>query len=290
MIGFVLIFSLVFFFPSRCQEEKCCSTKVVKKADDSSLDGTYTLASEGAKREEICIDGCVYKKEDREYCFISKPVSESASEVTCEDGPTQSLTEAAVQAKEEADKAKAEIEAADASIKAAEEASSALDALNLNDFLASGRSKRQNIDISADGIQVGDIQINPSSQTVTSSSPYPVPTTCATLKALMDDITGTLKDSPADVRPMIDALKAIKKPLAEPCSQDDISQLETKKNTAKESATAAVEKQTKIKEAANEKLKAANEKLQSLNEQIESSSVTENSNNINIVSLTEADF
>merc|ERR1719300_1523380 len=157
--------------------------KVVKNARDSSLDGTYTLASEGAKREDDCVDGCVYKKDDREFCFISKPVSESASEVTCEDGPTQSLTEAAVQAKEEVDKAKAEIEAADASIKAAEEASSALDALNLNDFLASGRSKRENIDISADGIQVGDIQINPSSQTVTSSSPYPVPTTCATLKA-----------------------------------------------------------------------------------------------------------
>merc|ERR1719167_1748325 len=152
--------------------------KVVKNARDSSLDGTYTLASEGAKREDDCVDGCVYKKDDREFCFIPKPVSESASEVTCEDGPTQSLTEAAVQAKEEADKAKAEIEAADASIKAAEEAISALDALNLNDFLGSRRSKRQNtntiiappgtdvqlesssaIAISADGIQVGGIQI-----------------------------------------------------------------------------------------------------------------------------------
>merc|ERR1719300_1037177 len=228
--------------------------KVVKNARDSSLDGTYTLASEGAKREDDCVDGCVYKKDDREFCFISKPVSESASEVTCEDGPTQSLTEAAVQAKEEVDKAKAEIEAADASIKAAEEASSALDALNLNDFLGRRRSKRQNtntiiappgtdvqlqsssetsndnnappgsnvqaesssaIAISADGIQVGGIQIDTSSETDTSSSAYPVPTTCATLKALMDDITGTLKGSPADVRPMIDALKAIKKPLAE---------------------------------------------------------------------------
>merc|ERR1719300_2251437 len=228
--------------------------KVVKNARDSSLDGTYTLASEGAKIEDDCVDGCVYKKDDREFCFIPMPASESASEVTCEDGPTQSLTEAAVQAKEEADKAKAEIEAADASIKAAEEASSALDALNLNDFLGSRRSKRQNtntniappgtdvqlqsssetsndnnappgsnvqaesssaIAISADGIQVGGIQIDTSSETDTSSSAYPVPTTCATLKALMDDITGTLKGSPADVRPMIDALKAIKKPLAE---------------------------------------------------------------------------
>ena len=287
LIGFVLIFSLVFFFPSRCQEEKCCSTKVVKKADDSSLDGTYTLASEGAKREEICIDGCVYKKEDREYCFISKPVSESASEVTCEDGPTQSLTEAAVQAKEEADKAKAEIEAADASIKAAEEASSALDALNFNDFLASGRSKRQNTN-TIDAPPGTDVSIQSTSQTsndnnappgsnvqpesssgpVTSSSTYPAPTTCANLKALMDDITGALKGNPADVRPMIDALKAIKKPLAEPCSQDDISQLETKRTTAKAAALDAIIKQDEIQKAAFKKLKAANEKLDSLNEQL----------------------
>merc|ERR1719462_629280 len=218
-----------------------------------------------------------------------------------------SLTEAAVKAKEEANKAEADIEAALAGYDAAVDAFNELDALNLNDFLGSRRSKRQNtntiiappgtdvqlqsssetsndnnappgsnvqaesssaIAISADGIQVGGIQIESSSETVTSSSAYPVPTTCATLKNLMDDIIKTLKDSPADVRPMVDALKAIKKPLAEPCSQDDISQLETKKNTAKESATAAVEKQTKIKEAATEKLKAANEKLESLNEQL----------------------
>jgi len=84
----------------------------------------------------------------------------------------------------------------------------------------------------------------------------------------MDDITGALKGNPADVRPMIDALKAIKKPLAEPCSQDDISQLETKRTTAKTTADAAITKQVDMKDAATEKLKASEEKLQSLNEQL----------------------
>merc|ERR1719447_2138442 len=143
----------------------------------------------------------------------------------------------------------------------------------LNDFLDSRRSKRQNtntiiappgtdlqlqsssetsndnnappgsnvqaesssaIAISADGIQVGGIQIESSSETDTSSSAYPVPTTCATLKALIDDI----------------------------------SQIETKRTTAKTTARAAITKQVDMKDAATEKLKAAEEKLQSLNEQL----------------------
>merc|ERR1711990_1313187 len=69
------------------QTEECCSTKVVKDSPDSSLDGTYTLASNGAKREDICIDGCVYERDGLEYCFISKPVAESA-DVVCDDGFT----------------------------------------------------------------------------------------------------------------------------------------------------------------------------------------------------------
>merc|ERR1712168_1043797 len=131
-IQFVLIFSLISLFPgSQCQTEECCATKVVENSPDPSLDGTYTLASNGEKREDICMDGCVYERDGLEYCFISKPVAESA-DVVCEDGPTgsagptttQSLSAAAAQAKEEADKAAAEIAAADAGIKAAQEASS----------------------------------------------------------------------------------------------------------------------------------------------------------------------
>jgi hypothetical protein len=83
-IQFVLIFSLLSLFPgSQCQTEECCSTKVVENSPDPSLDGTYTLASDGEKREDICIDGCVYERDGLEYCFISKPVAESA-DVVCD--------------------------------------------------------------------------------------------------------------------------------------------------------------------------------------------------------------
>merc|ERR1711970_1017544 len=87
-IQFVLLVSLLSLFPgSQCQVEECCSTKVVENSPDASLDGTYTLASDGEEREDICIDGCVYERDGLEYCFISKPIAESA-DVVCDDGFT----------------------------------------------------------------------------------------------------------------------------------------------------------------------------------------------------------
>merc|ERR1712156_1013013 len=87
-IQLVLIVSLLSLFPgSQGQGEECCAVKVVENSPDSSLDGTYTLSDNGAKREEICIDGCVYERDGLEYCFISKPVAESA-DVQCDDGFT----------------------------------------------------------------------------------------------------------------------------------------------------------------------------------------------------------
>merc|ERR1712156_855739 len=89
-IQLVLIVSLLSLFPaSHGQGEECCAVKVVENSPDSSLDGTYTLSDNGAKREEICIDGCVYERDGLEYCFISKPVAESA-DVQCDDGFTGS--------------------------------------------------------------------------------------------------------------------------------------------------------------------------------------------------------
>merc|ERR1712038_12965 len=87
-IQLVLIVSLLSLFPgSQGQGEECCAVKVVENSPDPSLDGTYTLASNGEKREDICIDGCVYERDGLEYCFISKPVAESA-DVVCDDGFT----------------------------------------------------------------------------------------------------------------------------------------------------------------------------------------------------------
>merc|ERR1719500_628012 len=83
----------------------------------------------------------------------------------------------------------------------------------------------------------------------------------------MDDITTTLADNPAGVTPLITALSAIVT-LAEPCTQDDINSLETKKDAAKSTAEDAVATQTNLKAAATEDYNTANEEIISLNEQI----------------------
>merc|ERR1712233_302136 len=303
-IQFVLIFSLLSLFPgNQCQTEECCSTKVVENSPDSSLDGTYNLASNGDKREDICIDGCVYERDGLEYCFISKPVDESA-DVVCDDGftgpstsdfpstgtgsimsptpmesteatgptetgptetgPTEpgtgstgssgptttqsleSLGAAAAQARADAEEALAKIAAADAAIEAASNAASQLNDIDFNQFLPQRRFRRQ----------------------ASTTTAYPVPTTCASVLILMDDITTTLSDNPAGVTPLITALFAITTPLAEPCTAEDVSSLESKNDAAKSTAEAAVAEQTNLKAAATDDYNAANEEIISLNEQI----------------------
>merc|ERR1712032_1470423 len=107
-----------------------------------------------------------------------------------------------------------------------------------------------------------------SSSSETSNSDNTVPTTCAGVLTLMDKITDTLKTNPAGVTPLITALSAIEKPLATPCTDEEVETLTTKRNTAKSTADTAVEEQTKLKAAATEKYNTANDKLIALNKQI----------------------
>merc|ERR1712076_262062 len=154
-IQFVLIFSLLSLFPGS-QGEGCCPTKVVTDSPgDGSLDGTYNLVSdeEEEKREDICIDGCVYERDGLEYCFISKPVAEAA-QVDCDDsgftgssttgstgtsGPTttQSMEDqaaAAAKASEDAAAAFAAMAAADEAIGAASAAADELTSIDVSKY------------------------------------------------------------------------------------------------------------------------------------------------------------
>merc|ERR1711971_230338 len=184
-------------------------------------------------------------------------VSGAASGGSATTQSLDSLSDAADQAKEEADKAADEIAVADAAINAASDAANALDQLDLSKFTTSGsRFKRQNdnnivtdanlnlviesesesFTSSSDNAGGAGAQIVSNSVTESSSSANDVPTTCANLLKLMDEITETLTNNPAGVTPLMTALSAIVTPLAEPCSPDDITQLTTKKNTAKTTA------------------------------------------------------
>merc|ERR1712032_901969 len=154
---------------------------------------------------------------------------------------------AADQARADAEAALAAIAAADAAINAANAASSGLDSIDFSIFASGRRFKRQ---------------------ATSTTTAYPVPTTCAAVLTLMDDITDTLTNDPAGVTPLITALLAITPPLAPACSADDINSLGSKKDAAKSTADDAVAKQTNLKAAATGDYNTANEEIISLNAQI----------------------
>ena len=62
--------------------KECCETKIVENAPNENLNGVFTLKSAGRKRATICMDGCVYVRDGEEFCFIEKPLAESA-QVEC---------------------------------------------------------------------------------------------------------------------------------------------------------------------------------------------------------------
>merc|ERR1711990_723451 len=75
--------------PTRAQtqaQEGCCQQKTVRDApaEVSELNGVYTLkADEGSKPDPNCMDGCVYLRDNEEYCFVQKSTEEGAT-VVCE--------------------------------------------------------------------------------------------------------------------------------------------------------------------------------------------------------------
>ena len=78
------VFLLVAALFGPVSPEDCCLTKTVRDSpeEDSKLNGVYTLKTkEDSKPDPKCIDGCVYVRDNQEYCFIEKPGS---TQVVCE--------------------------------------------------------------------------------------------------------------------------------------------------------------------------------------------------------------
>ena len=80
---------LSFLFSSLAQalaeSSRCCAIQRVTNAPAEllELNGVYTLKGHGAKRADICIDGCVYVKDNDEYCFAATTSAEGA-DVVCQ--------------------------------------------------------------------------------------------------------------------------------------------------------------------------------------------------------------
>merc|ERR1711962_175557 len=91
-IPLVLAFLSLFFLPvshtsTSTTPHECCPTQKVENAPKAWMDGEYILVDEGPKREAICVNGCVYEKDGKEYCFVdgqdeSPPVQNA--EVFCQ--------------------------------------------------------------------------------------------------------------------------------------------------------------------------------------------------------------
>ena len=72
----------VFWRPILAPDD-CCPIKTVRDAlgEYSKLNGVYTLKTkQDVKPDPLCIDGCIYMRDNEEYCFIDKP----GSTVVCE--------------------------------------------------------------------------------------------------------------------------------------------------------------------------------------------------------------
>merc|ERR1712179_565576 len=81
-----LLLSL-FTLQALCQTPPpCCQTKTVTNAPvgNENLNGDYVLKeAAGDKPHENCADGCVYMKDDEEYCFMNVPMDQAA-EIECD--------------------------------------------------------------------------------------------------------------------------------------------------------------------------------------------------------------
>merc|ERR1712179_469300 len=81
-----LLLSL-FTLQALCQTPPpCCQTKTVTNAPagNENLNGEYVLKeAAGDKPHENCADGCVYIKDDEEYCFMNVPIDQAA-EIECD--------------------------------------------------------------------------------------------------------------------------------------------------------------------------------------------------------------
>merc|ERR1711990_966261 len=241
--------------PTRAQtqaQEGCCQTKTVRDApaEVSELNGVYTLkADEGSKPDPNCMDGCVYLRDNEEYCFVQKSTEEGAT-VVCEaatspfftgsstpptspvsggstgstfDGTTGSLddlTSRANEAHEKKDAAQAAIANAEAAKAAAEEVSNKLNDLEMTKFVSS-RFRRQD---------------------ASTTTTYPTPANCNDIKSAMTDLTNAMDSSSSEYNTAravaIVAVLSTDITLSPGCSTSDVADLDSAREVAKNKADA----------------------------------------------------
>ena len=220
----------------------------------SGLDGTYELKEdEKTKREEVCLDGCVYTREGQEYCFRSEPLATSP-DVVCESGETGGATGGAT-GSTSAESADALASQAAAQTQARDAAAADKKAAEENKEAASAA------DSALDSVNLDSLEVRRRRQATTA---YPKPTDCAGVTSGMQSVQDLLDINPSRALVIIIVLKSITSADAT-CSADEIASLKSMKTAAKEKARLAVNKFINAIAAAVTKLNAAVEALQAIN-------------------------
>ena len=306
----VFIICLVTLFPeSQGQRGECCAVKVVNNSADISLDGTYTLtAHSNTKREDICIDGCVYQRDGLEYCFISKPVAESA-DVVCDNqsdsfsasgsskvpgarSSGSTVSTGSMKSNKATGATETGAPGSSRSNRPPRSTASAVHSTtrslgNLFDIVNAAMEAK---DTALAAITAADEAIHTANEarekvssfdfkTLTATKPlgyqassivsaYPLPATCDAVSMLLDDIVDILIDNPAAVTPLMAALGSISLRLDVPCTSEAVASLYNKGNEVISTADDAIAVQTNLKTQAIEEYKEANDVIISLNEPI----------------------
>merc|ERR1711936_1498981 len=287
--------------PTRAQtqaQEGCCQQKTVRDApaEVSELNGLYILkADEGSKPDPNCMDGCVYLRDNEEYCFVQKSTEEGAT-VVCEaatspfftgsstpptspvsggstgstfggptgqtgstpTGSTDGTTGSLDDLTSRANEAHEKKKAAEAAIANAEAAKAAAEDVS---------NKLNDLDMSK--FVSSRFRRQDASTTTTT---YPTPANCNDIKSAMTDLTNAMDSSSSEYNTAravaIVAILSTDITLSPGCSTSDVADLDSAREAAKNKADAVVTEQTNLISTKTDELNALVLEIQSLNEQI----------------------
>merc|ERR1712226_727855 len=290
--------------PTRAED--CCQTKTVRDAPEevSELNGVYTLKTkEDTKPDPSCMDGCVYLRDNEEYCFVEKPTEEGAT-VVCEAATspfftgsstspmtptgststetTRSTSEGRPGSTSAGSTVAATTESVEALSQKASEASAAKAAAAAA-ISAAEETKAAAASVSSDleKIEMSDFVSSRRKRQSETTTTYPTPSKCGDLKTAMDDITNALDGTndatynPTKAVAIVAILTVLEANNLDPaCSQDDVDELETKKTSASSKAAEVVATQTNKIAAATEEFNAAVALISSINEALASQGAT----------------
>merc|ERR1712226_586965 len=298
--------------PTRAED--CCQTKTVRDAPEevSELNGVYTLKTkEDTKPDPSCMDGCVYLRDNEEYCFVEKPKEEGATVVfeaatspfftgsstspmtptgststettrSTSAAPTRSTSEGRPGSTSAGSTVAATTESVEALSQKASEASAAKAAAAAA-ISAAEETKAAAASVSSDleKIEMSDFVSSRRKRQSETTTTYPTPSKCGDLKTAMDDITNALDGTndatynPTKAVAIVAILTVLEANNLDPaCSQDDVDELETKKTSASSKAAEVVATQTNKIAAATEEFNAAVALISSINEALASQGAT----------------